>query len=283
MTIWTIFELFVLIYIANLCINFFIYNHMHVVYYLHASHGQKNALVKPRSSGVVDIRSKNSVGVTFPRFISAQRPLKSRQHIKLTKTGKNVTFQNATSVFRKDNIFLYDDINYMNKESKIVPAVVKDENNTKEIKSSTPFAVSTKLNLPLLEIKHLMNIEKIVINEKICNSTNMHRENNIGETPDMKVIKDVFRANQMLPSECNEGYPVSEAYDKDNSVKKTGLETFEGTKALELDGVKHKTFSLELNVDNSITEVRHKRNQIKSWFQARNHMKLLYKKGNNSC
>lgn len=108
--------------------------------------------------------------------------------------------------------------------------------------------------------------------------------NNLEETLDMKVINDVFDANQMflLPSDSNHGYPVSEAYDKYIGIKKTGLKTFEDTKALELDGVKPKTLSLVLNVDNSITEVRHKRNQTKSWFQARNHLKILYKKGNNA-
>ena len=254
---------------------------MQVVYSLHASHGQKILLVKPRSSGVLDIRSKNSVGVTFPWFIGAQRPLKSRQHNKITKIDKKVTFRN---VFRKDNIFLYDDVNHTNKNVKIVPDVVKCENNTKEIKSNAPFVVSVKSNTPLLETEHIMKIDKIVINEKACSSTNMHRENNIEETLDMKVINDVFDANQMflLPSEYNQRYPVSEAYDKDNSFKKTGLETFQDTKALELDSVKPKTLSLVLNVDNSITEVRHKRNQTKSWFQHRNHLKILYKKGNNS-
>jgi len=254
---------------------------MHVVYSLHASHGQNTLLVKPSSSGVIDIRSKNSVGVTFPRFISAQRPLKSRQHNKLTKTDKKVTFHDVKSVFRKDNIFLHDDVN---KKTKIVPAIVKCENNTKEITSNAPFIGSIKSNIPFLETEHIMKIEKIVINEKACSLTNMHRENNIEETLDMKVIKDIFDANQMslLPSNCNQGYPVSEAYDKDISIKKTGLKTLEDTKALELDGVKPKTLSLVLNVDNSITEVRHKRNQTKSWFQARNHLKSLYKKGNNS-
>lgn len=184
---------------------------MHVVYSLHASHGQKTSLVKPCSSGVLDIRSKNSVGVTFPRFISAQQPLKSRQYNKLTKTDKKVTFHDVKSIFRKDNIFLYDDVNHTNKKTKIVPAIFKCENNTKEIKSNASFAVSIKSNVPLLETEHIMKIEKFVINEKTSSRSNIHRENNLEETLDMKVINDVFDANQMflLPSDSNHGYPVS--------------------------------------------------------------------------
>jgi hypothetical protein len=53
-------------------------------------------------------------------------------------------------------------------------------------------------SIPLLETEHIMKIEKFVINEKTSSRSNIHRENNLEETLDMKVIHDVFDANQMF-------------------------------------------------------------------------------------
>lgn len=223
-------------------------------------------MVKSCSSGVLDVAVKYNKSNTLPRFISTVPSVRQSKQAKLSKLDKGLKYSPCLEVV-KPKPFLAKKSFVYNQNS-----LVKFGN---ESKFSGPLSTGPVSSGPLVLLSRdqLMKISVSERNNK--NEKPNVEDSQINSLSKMWNMKS--ERTQIYPPttfiHCKEGSEVTQEWKvhKEKSLK--------GDKSNEeVIDVKPKTFTLDLNVNNTFTQI--KRN--KTWLQTGNQFNRLHPRESNS-